>query len=79
MYKTKEISLNLITPIEALTVKDGKTTKNVIGFNDNNVFTFTEAKKNPGGNAELRKDVEYDDYCIDFTLKVSGLTLLEDT
>lgn len=73
MFKSKEIALTLITPVDNLSVKDSKTTKNVIGFGKENVYTFADAKKKPEGSSDLKKDVQYDDYCIDFTLKVSKL------
>lgn len=70
LFKNNQISLNLITPLEELSLKDNKKAKDVIGFNDNQVFTISEAKKKPEGSAELYKDLDYDDFCVDFTIKV---------
>lgn len=56
--------------MEELSLRDGKKTKDVIGFNDNHVFTISEANKKPDGSAELYKDLDYDDFCVDFTIKV---------
>lgn len=46
-----------------------KQSKNVIGLNEEEVFTFADAKKKQG-NSELRKDVEFDDVAADFVLRV---------
>ncbi|KAL1502570.1 hypothetical protein ABEB36_007695 [Hypothenemus hampei] len=70
-FKNKQISLNLFTPFEGPVLKDSKKAKDVIGFNAQNVFTSSLAKKNPKGNAELYKDLSYRDYCVDFTINVS--------
>lgn len=71
------IALSLITPIDNLSVKDSsKTTKNVIGFSNDNVYTFADAKKKPEGSPDLRKDIQYNDFCVDFTLKVRKLLQL---
>lgn len=67
------VLFNLITPFENdFTVKDAKTTKNVIGFNENKVFTFTDAKKNPEGSPELSGSVDHTDYCVDFVTENNG-------
>lgn len=70
LFRNNQISLNLFTPLESFSVKDIKKTKDVVGFNDENVFTVSQAKKKPEGAAELYKDLLYDDYCADFTIKV---------
>ncbi|CAG9770462.1 unnamed protein product [Ceutorhynchus assimilis] len=72
IYKNNQISLNLFTPFESLTIKDAKKSKDIVGFNQENVFTLSQAKKSPKGTAELHKELNYDDYCVDFTLKNRG-------
>lgn len=72
LYKHDLIKLNLITPFDDLTVKDTKKTKDVVGFNNNNVFTISQAKKKPEGSSELYKDLQYHDYCVDFTVNNGG-------
>ncbi|KAJ8984123.1 hypothetical protein NQ317_017333 [Molorchus minor] len=72
------VTLNLITPFEELNVKDPKKTKDVIGFNDEKVFTFTQGKKKPDGTAELYKELQYEDYCVDFTIKNRGNVFVAD-
>lgn len=70
------INLNLITPLGkdcSFKVKDEKTSKNVIGFNDEGVFTFTDAKKKPTGNPDLLKDLSYDDFCSEHTARVRNI------
>lgn len=71
LYDHDGVHINLITPFDKLTVKDPKVTKNVIGFNDGHVFTFSDAKKHPEGTAELHKEISYDDFCVEFTEDVS--------
>lgn len=70
IYQNNQISLNLFTPFSTLTVKDAKKAKDIVGFNDEHVFTLSQAKKNPKGTSELHKELNYDDYCVDFTVKV---------
>ncbi|KAF2895897.1 hypothetical protein ILUMI_10278, partial [Ignelater luminosus] len=72
LFANKQISLNLVTPFNTFTARDAKHTKNVIGFNAHNVFTFSDAKKKPEGSSDLHADLIYDDYCVDFTLKNRG-------
>lgn len=72
LYNTDNgLKINLIAPID-VKVKDAKLQKNIIGFNDHEVFTYADAKKK-SGNAELRKDIDFDDSGADFTVKVSRL------
>ncbi|XP_028142993.1 apolipophorins isoform X2 [Diabrotica virgifera virgifera] len=78
LFKNNQISLQLITPFEGLQVKDVKKTKDVIGFNDEHVFTFSQSKKKPEGTAELYKELQYDDYCVDFTVKNRGNVFVTD-
>ncbi|KAJ8950746.1 hypothetical protein NQ318_011239 [Aromia moschata] len=78
MYRNNQISLNLITPFEGLSLKDSKKTKDVVGFNDERVFTISQARKKPEGAAELYKDLQYDDYCVDFTIKNRGNVFVTD-
>lgn len=61
--------MNLISPLKDLKVKDDKNTKDLMGFNDHHVFTISQGKKK-GVSAELYKDLEYNDFCVDFTIKV---------
>ncbi|XP_050302966.1 apolipophorins [Anthonomus grandis grandis] len=68
LYKNNKITLNLFTPFSTLKLKDAKKTKDIIGFNSQNVFTLSQGKKNPKGTAELHKELNYEDYCVDFTV-----------
>ncbi|CAG9832524.1 unnamed protein product [Diabrotica balteata] len=77
LFKNNQYSLQLITPFDGLQVKDAKKTKDVIGFNDEHVFTFSQPKK-PEGTAELYKELQYDDYCVDFTVKNRGNVFVTD-
>ncbi|XP_023030403.2 retinoid- and fatty-acid binding glycoprotein apolipophorin [Leptinotarsa decemlineata] len=72
LYRNDQISLNLITPFDSFSVKDKKKSADVVGFNDQNVFTLSLGKKKPDGNSELYKDLHYHDYCVDFTIKNRG-------
>ncbi|GJQ78075.1 hypothetical protein Trydic_g2417 [Trypoxylus dichotomus] len=75
------IQLNLITPLSkecSFKVKDDKTTKNVIGFNNKGVFTFSDAKKKPTGNPDLLKDLSYDDFCSEYTSGFGGNVFVLD-
>nr|CAI5824604.1 unnamed protein product [Callosobruchus analis] len=76
LYKDNKISLNLVTPFHGLNVKDVKKTKDVIGFNNDHVFTISNKK--PEGTAELYKDLEYSDYCADFTVRNRGNVFVTD-
>uniref|UniRef100_V5GSP6 Apolipophorin n=1 Tax=Anoplophora glabripennis TaxID=217634 RepID=V5GSP6_ANOGL len=78
LFRNSQISLNLFTPLEGFSVKDVKKSKDVVGFNDENVFTVSQAKKKPEGTAELYKDLQYDDYCADFTIKNRGNVFVVD-
>lgn len=70
-YRNNQIFLNLITPLGNFRVKDQKTTKEAVGFNDHSVFTLAQAaKKKVDGGAELYKQLEYIDYCSKFTVNV---------
>ncbi|CAH0549657.1 unnamed protein product [Brassicogethes aeneus] len=71
-FRNNQIHLNLITPFDSLTVKDAKKSKDVVGFNKHNVFTMSQGKKKPEGSSELHKDLEYNDFCVDFTIKNNG-------
>lgn len=72
----ESIHLNLITPFETLS-KDDKPVKNVIGFNEDGAFTLDSKKKEP--NAELIKELQYNDYCVDFTIGVStNMTIVKN-
>jgi len=71
LFKNTQISLTLFTPFEGQLLKDSKKTKDIVGFNNQNVFTLSQGKKNPKGSADLYKDLSYDDYCVDFTNRVS--------
>lgn len=64
------MKINLITPFENVISKDSKKAKDVVGFNKENVFTLSQGKKKPEGSQELHKDLQFDDFCVDFTLKV---------
>ncbi|CAG9820471.1 unnamed protein product, partial [Phaedon cochleariae] len=68
LFKNNQISLQLITPFETLKLKEAKAT-DVIGFNDRSVFTAAASKKKLEGSSELYKDLDYNDYCVDFTIK----------
>lgn len=59
-------------------MKDEKTTNNVIGFNDENVFTFTEAKKNPDGTPTLHGSIEQEDYCVEYITENKGNVFILD-
>ncbi|XP_056636733.1 apolipophorins [Diorhabda sublineata] len=72
LFKNNQISIHLFTPFENFHVKDQKKTSDVIGFNSEHVFTFSQGKKKPDGSSELYKDLQYDDYCVDFTVKNRG-------
>lgn len=63
------VQYTLVTPAD-IKMKDNKQVKNTIGFNDHEVFTFADAKKKQG-NADLRKELEYEDMAIDFVMRVS--------
>ncbi|CAH1965494.1 unnamed protein product [Acanthoscelides obtectus] len=76
LYKDNKISLNLVTPFQGLNVKDVKKTKDVIGFNNDHVFTMSNKK--PEGTAELYKDLEYSDFCADFTIRNRGNVFVTD-
>ncbi|KRT79667.1 hypothetical protein AMK59_8800 [Oryctes borbonicus] len=81
LVRHPSIQLNLITPLAAecsFKVKDDKTTKNVIGFNNKGVFTFTDAKKKPTGNPDLLKDLSYDDFCSEYTTGFGGNVFVLD-
>lgn len=69
-YRNPKLTLNLFTPFDGLLVQDAKKNKDIIGFTDTNVFTVSQAKKNPKGTTELHKELNYHDYCVGFTLKV---------
>ncbi|XP_060534250.1 apolipophorins [Cylas formicarius] len=72
LYRNNQISLNLFTPFETLTLKDNKKVKDIVGFNGENVFTVSQGKKSPRGSAELHKELNYEDFCVDFTLANRG-------
>ncbi|XP_017768375.1 PREDICTED: apolipophorins [Nicrophorus vespilloides] len=72
------VNINLITPFKDFKLKDAKVTKGVIGFNARNVFTLSDAKKKPEGTSELHKDLEYEDFCVDFTTKNDGNVFVAD-
>lgn len=78
LYRNNLIKLNLITPFEEFNLKDTKKTKDVVGFNDENVFTLSQGKKKPEGASDLYKDLQYDDFCVDFTLKNGGNVFISD-
>lgn len=74
-YRNDQIFLNLVTPLGNFRVKDPKTTKETVGFNNHDVFTLGQAaKKKVDGGAELHKQLEYVDYCSRFTVTVSRTT-----
>ncbi|XP_066261681.1 apolipophorins isoform X2 [Euwallacea similis] len=77
-FTNRQISLNLFTALPSLTMKDSKKTKDVIGFNSQNVFTLSQAKKHPRGSSDLHRDLSYDDYCVDFTLHNRGTTFVNE-
>lgn len=63
------VKFSLITPVD-LKMKDPKQQKNVIGFNEHEVYTYADAKKK-AGNTDLVKDLDYaDDSVVDFVIKV---------
>ncbi|KAF5283201.1 hypothetical protein FQA39_LY17393 [Lamprigera yunnana] len=68
----KDISLNLITPFHSFNAGDPKYSKNVIGFNAHNIFAISDPKKRLEGTADHYDYLDYDDYCVDFTLKHRG-------
>lgn len=73
LYRNNQIFLNLVTPLGNFRVKDPKTTKETVGFNNYNVFTLAQAaKKKADGGAELHKQLEFIDYCSKFTVNVSS-------
>ncbi|CAG9854324.1 unnamed protein product [Phyllotreta striolata] len=73
LFKNNLISLTLVTPVENFGVKDPAKTKEIIGFNDEQVYTASHGKtKKAESSAELYKELFYNDYCIDFTLKSRG-------
>ncbi|KAJ8916580.1 hypothetical protein NQ315_000224 [Exocentrus adspersus] len=78
LYKNNLVSLNLFTPLQGFSLKDAKKSKDVIGFNEEHVFTVSQAKKKPEGTAELYKELQYDDYCVDFTIKNRGNAFVSD-
>ncbi|KAL3271520.1 hypothetical protein HHI36_021999 [Cryptolaemus montrouzieri] len=67
-----DVNMNLIVPTKSLKVKDGKTTKDVIGFNSENVITLTEGKSKPTGSSGLLKDLSYSDLCLDYGLSTGA-------
>ncbi|XP_025837556.1 apolipophorins isoform X3 [Agrilus planipennis] len=71
LFNSKELSLNLIVPFPHLKVKDPKEAKNVIGFNSRNAFTLSDTKKKQG-TPDLHKQLDYDDFCVDFTTNHRG-------
>uniref|UniRef100_A0AAR5QJT3 Vitellogenin domain-containing protein n=1 Tax=Dendroctonus ponderosae TaxID=77166 RepID=A0AAR5QJT3_DENPD len=77
-YKNSKLSLNLFTPFGSLLAKDAKKTKDIIGFSDTNVFTVSQAKKNPKGTPDLHKELNYQDYCVGFTIKNRGNAFVND-
>ncbi|KAK5647146.1 hypothetical protein RI129_002038 [Pyrocoelia pectoralis] len=68
----EQISLNLITPIDKFSVGDSRYTKNVIGFNSENVFSTTDSKKKLEGSSDKYSELDYDNYCVDVALKWHG-------
>ncbi|WP_164727098.1 hypothetical protein, partial [Shimia sediminis] len=54
-----------------LKVKDPKEAKNLIGFNNRNAFTLSDPKKKLG-TPDLHKQLDYDDFCVDFTTNHRG-------
>ncbi|KAK4878786.1 hypothetical protein RN001_011292 [Aquatica leii] len=70
--RSDDISLNLITPFHSFTAGDPKYTKNVIGFNSHSIYATTDSKKKLEGTSDHYGDLDYDDYCVDFTLKHHG-------
>lgn len=61
----------MFTPVKSLGLKDGKKFKDIVGFNEKTVFTLSQGKKNPKGNSELHKEINYDDYCLEYVVNVS--------
>ncbi|XP_066149050.1 apolipophorins isoform X2 [Euwallacea fornicatus] len=77
-FTNRQIALNLFTALPSLSMKDSKKTKDVIGFNTQNVFALSQAKKHPKGSTEMHRDLSYDDYCVDFTLHNRGTTFVNE-
>ncbi|XP_045469243.1 apolipophorins-like [Harmonia axyridis] len=72
LMNRKDINMNLISPVKDLKVKDAQTTKNVIGFNAENVITLSDAASKPTGTPALQKVLAYNDLCADYTVGVGG-------
>ncbi|KAB0791517.1 hypothetical protein PPYR_03317 [Photinus pyralis] len=68
----EQVSFNLITPIDKFSVGDPKFTKNVIGFNSDNVFSTTDSKKKLEGSSDKHSELDYSDDCVDVSLKRRG-------
>ena len=66
-----EISFNVITPFDSFSMGEPKYTKNVIGFNSQNVFAMTDKKKLEG-SSDMHSELDYDNYCADFAIKNHG-------
>lgn len=71
-----QFSVDLVTPLKDYKLKDTKQSKDIVGFNDETVFTMSQAKKKPEGNSELLKQLEYNDFCSTFTVKVSKTVVI---
>ncbi|KAK9874207.1 hypothetical protein WA026_002563 [Henosepilachna vigintioctopunctata] len=70
--KQRGVHLNVIMPVKHLKVKDAKTTKDVVGFNSNNVITLSDAKNKPLGSPALESELSFSNLCLDYIIGVGG-------
>ncbi|RZC36402.1 apolipophorin, partial [Asbolus verrucosus] len=75
LYRNKNINLNLITPISRAGAKSEA--KNIVGFNSRNVFSLP-GKSKVKSFSDLNRELDYDDYCVDFTVQNDGNVFVSD-
>ncbi|KAF7279304.1 hypothetical protein GWI33_007437 [Rhynchophorus ferrugineus] len=78
IYQNPQISINLFSPVKSLGLKDSKKFKDIVGFNEKSVLTFSQGKKNPKGSSELHKEINYDDYCLEYVVNNRGNVFIND-
>lgn len=64
------INLNLITPVSKPVAKPES--KNIVGFNAKEVFAIGATKNKVKTYSDLSKVLDFNDYCIDFTIQNNG-------
>lgn len=78
LYSNSQISINLFSPVKTLSVKDPKKIKDIVGFNDESVITLSQSKKAPKGSSELHKELDYEDYCLEFVINNRGNVFINE-